>query len=159
MLVNGEKVSPGWDTPQTWIYSTSDENVLTVDSEGFYTGVTEGTATVTATLKENPALTASMQITVAASSEDVRFIGTVPPSIPQYTTVGISAVHEVNGEYTNDPLEWEFNGADPKDYTVKIGEGSQYVEITCDSPSAVPLIVTARYNDLSESVSIKLLGY
>ena len=159
MLINGEKVVPGADTPQTWIYSTSDENVLTVDSEGFYTGVSEGTAIVTATLEQNPNLTASMQITVAASSEDVRFIGTVPPSIPQYTTVGVSAVHEVNGEYTNDPLEWEFNGADPKDYTVKIGEGSQYAEITCDSPSAVPLIVTARYNDLSESVSIKLLGY
>lgn len=159
MLKNGERVPVGAVTPQTWNYTSSDETVLTVDSEGFYTGVSEGTAAVTAVLKENPALTASMQVTVAASSEDVRFIGTVPPSIAQYTTVSISAVHEVNGESTEDALEWEFSGADPKDYTVRIAEGSRRIEIACDSPSAVPLIVTVCYADLSESVSIKLLGY
>lgn len=159
MLKNGENAPVSADIPQTWIYSSSDETVLTADSQGVCTGISEGTATVTATLKENPDLTASMRVTVAASSEDVRFIGTVPPSVSQYTTVEITAAHEVNGTITDDALEWEFNGADPKNYTVTVGENGRTASITCDSPSAVPLIVTARYNDLSESVSIKLIGY
>ena len=100
-----------------------------------------------------------MKVTVAAASEDVRFIGTVPAEIRQYSIVGISAAHEVNGENTGDALTWTFGGANPADYTAVVEEGGRSVLITCDSPSATPLIVTAAYGDYSTSVSIKLMGY
>ena len=159
ILVNGEPASFGRETPRTWIYTSSDETVLTVDAHGNYTGVSEGEAEITAVLAENPALTASMTVTVAAMSDRVRFVSVVPPSVAQYSVIGITAAHEVNGEDTEDALVWEFSGADPADYTAKVSRDARSVTITCDSPSAVPLIVTARFGDLSESVSVKLLGY
>ena len=159
MLVNGSVVTPEEDKPQTWVFTASDENVLSIEPDGHYTGVSEGEATITAVLNENPALTASMKVVVAAASEDVRFIGTVPAEIRQYSIVGISAAHEVNGENTGDALTWTFGGANPADYTAVVEEGGRSVLITCDSPSATPLIVTAAYGDYSTSVSIKLMGY
>ena len=159
MLVNGSVVTPKEDKPQTWVFTVSDENILSIEPDGHYTGVSEGEATITATLTENTNLTASMKVTVAAASEDVRFIGTVPVEIQQYSIASVSAAHEINGENTGDALTWTFSGADPNDYTAVVEEGGRSVFITCDSPSAVPLIVTAAYGNLSKSVSIKLMGY
>lgn len=53
----------------TW--STSDENVVTVGTDGYIQAAGAGTATITATAKTNTALTASCTITVATSSEVV----------------------------------------------------------------------------------------
>lgn len=159
MLKNGAMVPVEQDLPQTWVFASSDENILHTEPDGHYTGVSEGAAVVTAVLEENPSLTASMTVTVSASSDAVRFIGTIPPSIAQYATIHISAAHEVNGEDTDDALTWEFSGADPKDYTAEVGEGGRYAAITCDSASAEPLIVTVSYGGIRKSVSIQLLGY
>lgn len=159
MLKNGEVVTPGWDTPQTWVFTSSDEEVLAVEDDGNFTGVSDGAAVITATLTENPSLTASMTVTVGETFESVRFIGTVPAFIPQYSTVWISAAHEVNGENTNDALTWSFSGAASEDYTAEVDESGTHCRVTCDSPSAEPLIITAAYGNESAAVSIKLLGY
>ena len=156
---NGENVPESVDLPQTWEWSASDENVLTVASDGSVSGIAEGSAEVTAILKENPDLTARFTISVQSGSSDVRFVGTVPPMIAQYMSATIHAVYEVNGEATDTPLTWEFNGAKPEDYTAAVSEDGRSCVVTCNSPSAVPLIITVSHEDLSSTVSVKLLGY
>lgn len=159
MLKNGEVVNPTPELPQTWTFSSLNEEVLTIDEDGFYTGVSEGTATVVATLNENPGLTASMPVTVSASSEVLRFISPVPPSVSQYSSVAIQAAYEVNGEYVDEEFDWSFSGPGPEDYTAVVEEGGQSCRITCNSPSSEPLVVTVSHSGLTASVSIKLLGY
>jgi hypothetical protein len=159
MLKNGENVPESAVLPMTWNWTSSDETVATVDADGFVRGVSEGEAVITANLSENLDLAATFTISVNAGSEAVRFVGTVPPFIAQYSEITLTAVHEVNGEATEDPLEWSFAGADPEDWAAFTNPNGMQCEIACNSPASEPLIVTISYGGESASVSIKLLGY
>lgn len=159
MLKNGENVPGSAVLPMTWNWSSSDETVAVVDADGIVRGVSEGEAVITANLSQNPDLAAAFTISVNAGSEAVRFVGTVPPFIAQYSEITLSAVHEVNGEATEDPMEWSFTGADPEDWTAFINPNGMQCEIACNSPAAEPLTVTVSYGGKSASVSIKLMGY
>lgn len=158
MLMNGKGYSDR-ELPMTWSWSSSDESVATVNADGIVRGISEGSAVITANLAENPDLATTFTISVNAGSEAVRFVGMVPPFIAQYSEITLSAIHEVNGEATEDPLEWSFAGADPEDWTAFTNPNGMQCEIACNSPSAEPLIVTVSYGGESASVSIKLLGY
>lgn len=158
MLMNGKGFSDR-ELPMTWSWSSSDESVATVNADGIVRGISEGSAVITANLAENPDLAATFTISVNAGSEAVRFVGTVPPFIAQYSKIVLNAVHEVNGEATEDPLEWSFTGADPENWTAAVSDGGRSCTVACDSPASEPLIVTVSYGGKSASVSIKLLGY
>ena len=54
-------------------FTSSDESIVTVDSEGILTGVKEGTAEVTAVLNNNPSVTASCTVEVVTPSYGIRF--------------------------------------------------------------------------------------
>ena len=158
VLKNGERIPPSAEFPQTWIYSSSNENVLLVGSDGTIRGVSEGSAAVTATLAENPALAAEMSISVQSGGASVRFVNSVPPSVTQYGSVMLEAVYEENGKSKSYPLTWSFAGPDERDYSASVRDGRRCT-ITCNSPSAAELFVTASYGDVSKTVAIKLLGY
>ena len=59
-------VSPSTATFKNILWSSSDESVATVDSNGLVTGVGEGTAIITATSESNPDVKAEAKITVSA---------------------------------------------------------------------------------------------
>lgn len=158
MLMNGKGYSDR-ELPMTWSWSSSDESVATVSADGIVRGISEGSAVITANLAENLDLAATFTISVSAGSESVRFIGTIPPFISQYSEIVLNAVHEVNGEAAEDPLEWSFTGADPENWTAAVSDDGRSCTVTCDSPASEPLIVTVSYGGKSASVSIKLLGY
>ena len=68
------KYSPAHYTVEGGVtFTSSDESIVTVDSEGILTGVKEGTADVTAVLNNNPSVTASCTVEVVAPSYGIRF--------------------------------------------------------------------------------------
>ncbi|MCM1246247.1 MAG: Ig-like domain-containing protein, partial [Roseburia sp.] len=73
------KYTPENTTHKSMVYTSSDENVLVVDSEGNVTAKALGTAVITATPKDNPALAKSVTfsvITVSAKTEDMDVLKT-----------------------------------------------------------------------------------
>ena len=68
------KYSPAHYTVEGGVtFTSSDESIVTVDSEGTLTGVKEGTAVVTAVLNNNPSVTASCTVEVVTPSYGIRF--------------------------------------------------------------------------------------
>ena len=68
------KYSPAHHTVEGGVtFTSSDESIVTVDSEGILTGVKEGTADVTAVLNNNPSVTASCTVEVVTPSYGIRF--------------------------------------------------------------------------------------
>ena len=63
-------VAPADTTDTELVWESSDENVARVDADGVLTGVAEGTATVTVSVRNNPALTDTVQVKVASVSAD-----------------------------------------------------------------------------------------
>ena len=60
--------TPAYTTEQDVIWSVSDETIATIDANGVLTPLKNGTVTITATSKENPAATASITIEITGDS-------------------------------------------------------------------------------------------
>ena len=71
--------------PVSYLFSSSDESVLTVDENGVVTSVKEGTATITVALEQNTEITATAEITVTAEQIAAEFVFTpeLPDSLKQ----------------------------------------------------------------------------
>ena len=161
MLLNGSIVYPNTQHPQTWTYTSSNPNAITVTSEGVLEAVGEGSAVITATLDQNTGLMADLEVTVVESGEEIRFLTVVPPSIMQYHTemIGVSYVLNGYGQSFPPPFEWTFSGANPEDYSFILHENGRTCMLTCNSPSQEPLVVTVSCGNATKSVSIELIGY
>lgn len=161
MLLNGEIVFPNTQLPQTWTYTSSNPEAITVSETGKITAVGDGEATITAILDQNPNLIADLTVSVVQSGEEVRIINVVPPSIRQYETVQLRASYILNGEGQSfpPPFTWTFSGADERDYSVTLFEDGKTAVITCNSPSRESLVATVTCGNASTTVSLTLLGY
>lgn len=159
MLLNGARVPPGDDLPQTWVYASSDEGIASVDAEGVVRGVSGGAAEITATLQQNPALVVRAGIHVEAAADSVRFGGAVPPVLRQYDTILITASYYAGNEETEEPLEWTFSGPEASEYEAAVSEDGREALITCLSASAEKLRVRTAYQNHSATAEIILEGY
>lgn len=160
-LINDNEVAASAEYPITWKFTSSDNSIATIDNDGLITTKKAGTATITATLDQNPNLSASIELTItdALSDDYVAFKGLIPEYITQYTTETISAAFYQNGLETNSPLQWVFSGAAEEDFIAEISTDGKSATIQCVSPSAVSLIVTVAYDGNEASVEIPLEGY
>lgn len=159
MLLNGTAVAPDEENPQTWTFTSSDENIATIDENGVVTGVSDGGVWIKATLDQNPELSASLYVTVEEVGNSVRFKGAVLPGITQYTSAVIKAAYYEGLTETDEPLTWQFSGADRNDYTVDFAEDGKSVIITCNSASKKKLRISAKYQLYSAIAEITLEGY
>ena len=121
--------------PINYVWTSSNEDVATVDENGVVTGVAEGICFIIATLEQNLEKSTSMMITVSEEST-LAWSRTPPLALSAYET----AVLEV----TEEDAEWIFSGADESAYRVS-GAGKSRV-VTCWSGSVEPLRVTVRKN-------------
>ena len=78
----------------TW--SSSDESIAKVAPDGTVTAVKAGTAVITATSKENPAITATCAVTVVAETGEVP---PEPPTVLESITINKSSLSLEEGEY------------------------------------------------------------
>ncbi len=145
---------PMWDI--SYIWSSSDETVATVDELGIVTGVSEGTAIITATLAQNPSYFAQYTVTISQSTDGVRFSSTIPAKITPYTSVTITAAYYENGAETSNPIAFEFTGAESASYSASVSGNT--ATITSYGYSDTPLTVKASYGASSAVTQIELEG-
>lgn len=155
---NNKAVQSSEDAPLTYLWSSSDENVATVDEDGIVTAIGEGYCQITCTLKENPNVTDSCEINVLVSSEPyIDFTSPVPDKVKAYTTFEITAAYYENGQPTDNIVEWTLRGADENAYSYTVSGNT--VTITTYAPSAQPIEVYASYGDSTDVKNIQIVGY
>lgn len=142
-----ESVVSTEEYPINYVWTSTNNDVATVDEDGVVTGVSEGTCFIIATLEQNPEKSTSVMITVSEESA-LAWSRTPPLALSAYET----AVLEV----TKDDAEWIFSGADESTYRVS-GTGKSRV-VTCWSGSVEPLRVTVRKDDEEIYAVIPLNG-
>lgn len=156
---NTAKVQPTEEYPITWTWQSSNPEILTINADGQVTAVSSGTAQITATLVQNTAVTATVELVVAEVVNEpyVAFNGVIPQSVEQYDTATLTATFYENGVATDKPITWTFSGANPRSYTTTINGNS--VEIYCVLADNIPLTVTASCEGKTAETNIALLGY
>ena len=156
---NGQNVVSSGEHPISYYYTSSDKSVLTVTNDGQITAVAEGTATVTATLSQNPQYSAAMELTVTETEDGVSFTSTIPQTLGAFESATIYADYFVDGESQLVPLNWTVTGADETAYSCDVDAGGGSVTIQCFGYSPTPLVITAEYNGESTTASIALEGF
>ena len=116
-LRNGTDADGNAEHPVSYIFTSSDENVLTVDEDGHVTAVSEGTAEITVALAQNPSITKTVAVEVpAAESEYVAFTTTLPKVLHEGEVILIGAAFFHDGIATNWPVEFTFSGTEKSAY-------------------------------------------
>lgn len=155
---NGETVSGTDARPVSYIWTSSDDTIATVGTDGTVRALRNGVCRITCALLQNQTITQSFDVAVEAaeSGNAVEFSGTVPTSVSAYESAEISAQPFQNGEKADGTVEWIFEGADAGAYTAQI-DGNR-VKISCWGASAAPLTITAGWNGARVSAEVQLLG-
>ena len=155
---NNKAVQSSEDNPITYLWSSSDENVATVDEDGIVTAIGEGYCQITCTLKENPNVTDACGINVLVSSEPyIDFTSPVPEKIKAFNTLDITAAYFENGQQTEDIVEWTLAKADAGSYSYEVNGNT--VTIQTYAPSSEPLEVYATYSGATAVKKIQIIGY
>ena len=147
------------EKPISYLYSSSDDSIATVDANGLVTAVNEGRAYITVTLEQNTNVSQDYGITVEGTmtATQVVFESTIPDTLSMYETVTIAAGYYENGERTAEMVEWELSGAEEDAYTYTLNADNT-ITIKCWEGSVESLIITASYGDYSDYAEIWLRG-
>lgn len=175
---NGLPADGDEEHPVSYLYSSSDENVLTVDENGLVVAVGQGTASITVSLAQNPAVQQKVEIEVpAAESEYVAFTTTLPKTLHEGETVDIGIAHFVNGETVPDDMSIVFSGAETGTVQCNVmepllasfsglvlsamtyagGSGETVLKLTAYRASPKPLTVTVSSGGYSATATIYLV--
>lgn len=154
---NGEIVTSTTENPITYEWESSDESVLTVDSNGLVTAIGEGTASVRVKVSQNTELHTNYFITVTESTEGVEFTSAIPQTMAAYETATITAAYFQNNAETSKVVHWKFTGADENAYSASVNDNTAV--ITCYGYSDTPLTVTASRGSYVASAVIQLEGF
>lgn len=146
------------DYPISYLWESSDDDVVTVDANGYVTAVGQGSASVSVTLEQNPTIHENFVIEVTESEDGVSVTSTVPKSLSAFESATITAAYFEDGTEQDDPLEWEFGNADKDAYSAQVASDGKSAVVTCYQYSATPLIITMSCNGKSNTVTIVLEG-
>ena len=159
---NGETVVTSEAHPISYLFSSSDESVLTVDASGLVTAVAAGDAEITVRLAQNTEISQTWAVSVAAPQTGtvVQFTSTVPEVLPEFESATLRAALLVNGVEQSGALDFTFTGPPQITYGAEnVAENTW--RVTAYAASETPLIVTASDgNGHSASAEIRLVsGY
>lgn len=141
---DGVSVENTEENPISYIWSTSDPSVLTVDADGNVMAVGNGSAVLKCTLEQNPDIEETVTIEVVQGSDTyVAFSGAVPDRISEQESATISAAMYEKGAATDEPITFILSGP-PEDAYSYEQEGNT-LTVWCWERSETPLTVTAVY--------------
>lgn len=154
---NNTAVENSEEHPISYLFSSSDESVLTVDENGVVTAVGEGTASITVTLAQNEDISQAVEIEVpAAENEYVAFTSTIPQNLHEYDAITVKAAYFESGEATETELKFSFTGPENGAYTVEKTDTNTYKIMTFRA-SPVPLKITAEFEGHSAEAVINII--
>lgn len=120
-------------------YKSSDENVLKVDKQGYVSGISEGNATLTATVK---GVSARINVTVSQNPEYIK-----PERINLKQNVTLTHGYKMNAYKLIDSV---YPQGAPKDCAVKTSSSSLgvvYKDLAPYSPGTYTVTFTSRYDE------------
>lgn len=156
---NGDVATSSAENPITYLWSSSDESVATVDEYGYVTAISKGSCTITCTLAQNESITSSVELSVEEREKKswVDFATPIPSQLKAFSSIEIEAVYYENGDATAETIAYSLTGADANSYSYeRIGN---VLTIQAWYPSDEPLVITASCEDAETSVSIQIVGY
>lgn len=159
---NGAEIASTEQYPIEWSYDSSNESVAYITSDGQIEGISAGTVTIRASMKQNPNIRTSVEITVVDSEGTpyIEFEEYKDTTITQYTKATYTAAYYDENGKTENQLEWNVSGADYcSDYNYTISADKMSITIECLNASAAPLFVTASYGGVSKTITLILEGY
>lgn len=143
---NGICIASTPENPFSYLWGSSDTSVLEVGAEGEIKAVGEGAATVTCTLKENPAISGSVRIEVSeAAGGWVAFSGTPVSSIREQQSAAFTAAFYEDGAETDEPVAFTLSGPEAWCWSADI-QGNT-LTVSCWERSAEPLVIRAAHGD------------
>ena len=147
--------------PVSYLFSSSDENVLTVDENGIVTSVGEGTATVAITLEQNPNIKAIVEITVTAETPQAEFVFTpkLPTTMKQMQTYTGTVSVMQGGTEIETPIKMTAHGGTQAADAVFDSDGNT-LSIQSYQASNMPLslVFNANEHGLTYTANIQLEG-
>ncbi len=148
--------------PVSYLFSSSDESVATVDANGVVTGVGEGTATITVTLEQNPDITAEAEIVVSAEDQaaEFNFSPELPAKLKQLQKYsGVVSVWK-NGVQVDTPISVSAVGA-TQSASVSFDGTNNSLLIESWEAASLPLsiVFTAEEYALTYTHAIRLEGF
>ncbi|WP_298021013.1 hypothetical protein [uncultured Dysosmobacter sp.] len=147
------------ERPASYLWESSDFDVLTVDETGRVQAIGPGTAVITCRLAQNPDIfqTTVMEVEADRNVPHIAFLDTVPAELAQYQDLTLRAAVFEDGVPVNDPVEFHVKGPDPSCYEIIPGFGS--ITLRCLFPSRTPLEITAESGAHSVTTEITLRGF
>ena len=140
-------------------WSTSDFNLISIDSQGNYQvlGESGSTSQITACISGNDAIRDSINITVRESVlEDKSLVISPNGTISLRLNQSIDVIYGVydNGVEQLENVNYIVSGADNSYYSII--QGTNKITITNKKQSSIPMVITFTSGNLSESLTINL---
>lgn len=155
---NGEVVESTEEYPIGYIYTSSDENVLTVDENGLVTAVGEGQASITVALEQNQSKLQVVAIEVPATESNyVAFTTTLPKVMHEFDSIRVSAAYFEDGVATEEPVEITFTGPEDGAYSANPSGSLNSYGLTAFHASPRPIVITATHDGYSATAEIRLV--
>lgn len=135
------------------VYSSTNDNVVSIDENGIYTCNGEGTATVRVALKENPLYYSETVYTVNSSPRDVYETKITPDDlhIPLNGSVTYSAIEYMNGVPIGTEFEFSVMDIPSKYYSIEINGNSCTITNKMESSSVLLKLVIKNNRSLEET--------
>ena len=156
---NGDIVQSTTENPITYVWTSSDETIATVDEYGVVTPVSVGSCVITCSIQQNTAITSTFSFSVEERAEQsyVDFVTPIPQELRAFDSVEIEAVYYENGSVTDERIAYSLTNADEDSYSFdRIGN---VLTINAWYPSDKPLIIWASCNGYETSASITIVGH
>ena len=148
--------------PVSYLFSSSDSSVATIDLDGKVTAIGEGSTTITVALEQNPDITATIEVSVVAQSEQAEFVfePEIPDKLKQMQNYSGAVYVKRGSEVVQSDITVEVYGAKEEaevTFDKEIGE----LIIACYEPSqtAMSLVFNDSINSLVFTKNIQLEGY
>ena len=160
-LRNGE--APDTDAHEvSYLFTSSDTSVATVDADGNVTGIGDGSATITITLKQNPEITTEIQITVSSEQPEPVMVFTpeLPDNLKQMQTyTGVISVMQGASEISAEITMTAYGASEEADAVYNTATNE--LTITAYEASSTPLSLVFKDEEhgITYTKNIRLEGF
>lgn len=155
---NGKVVESTEENPITYVWTSSDETVATVDEYGVVTPISVGYCQITCSVQQNQSISTVFGFNVVEreSQTYVDFITPIPDEIRTFETLSIEAAYYEDGQQTENEIEYTLSRASYNSYSYDVN--GNVLTIQTYEPSEAPLEITASCNGQSVVTKISITG-